>query len=241
MSNFIEILGQSFDLRWEVIDSFEPDQKRRRSHDSILDLGCWRTEIDLSELDSEILKWMPGKIRTPIIIAGKPGAPDSDAIALAKLVVANTVRLLTPLGSLGPTMEFGADNWGLEALWFPFQSCGQYWFAEFTTEYDGEISYAFSSTTVNGQIETASLRSTDQPSLIAAPALIRQCISSLHKAKCPDPLYGEVLRRIEVDGIFGPEVLPDFREIVSRSNTYLPDWERKHLNQLLADVSDSME
>jgi hypothetical protein len=110
-----------------------------RRHNSILD-SHWSGRFDSVAFDGAMRKFCPKPEPTPVFVAGKAGSPDKDAQWLALRVLSAPSAALS---ALLDQISFGPDEWMLCSIWFPYQTYLPCWFANFQTEYDGQLEFGF--------------------------------------------------------------------------------------------------
>lgn len=225
------VLERTFELHWEVTSNFAADPQRRRCYDSILDFGCWRTEVDLVAIDAAMKVFSPWPTSTPLIIAGKPEGPDMAALALAVAVLENPSKILSRFRTSFPDFKLGADDWMLRALSIPYQTFGSCWFLAFETEYDGQESYVVKQDATNVVISIETEYSSGFPTSL--PSIVRQCIWRLREYALADKEFDDLLNRIQYERIFGPEIVSQLRRVIDRSISSLPEHGQKHMQHLL--------
>jgi hypothetical protein len=225
------------EFRWQQVTAFTPDPQRKRFYDSILDFGCFRSEIDFLALDSSLAAFC-GATPVDVLVAGKFDAPDPDALALAIDVVSDLSRALSGVMAKCHGLRFGPHDWELRALWFPYQSYGTFWFARLETEYDGQFELAFR----QDHDGAVCLGDSGDSFPSSAPSTVRQCVESLHyllrQAQSHVVQFEEVLRRIAVDRIFGPEIVPALKEVLQLHLPEIPAREYRHLKTLLDHLGE---
>lgn len=174
----------------------------------ILD-NCWSAPSLSPELiDAKLARLYPFRWRLTIHVAGKQSAPDRASFALASRVLSELPKHIASIPNL--------DQWMLSAVAFPYQKGHPLWYAEFESEYGGDLEYAFRGSTDDSF--SSFYVFAPEGLYESVPYRIGWLLDDLRqKSEIRDQELTQILERIEKEELFGTELIRPLMEILERN------------------------